>query len=80
MTTLRLLVALYVSLGALAFSAWSIRLWATTQIEKTNDGRVADWTSWLAWQVGRGLVWLGALVLAGGVLGVVATAVYRALA
>ncbi len=67
-------LALWLAAGLTALSAWAVRVYATSEL-----ARGADWTSWLVWQLGRGLIWLGVLLMAGGVFGFAAAAVWRAL-
>lgn len=59
----------YLAVGLLLFSAWSIRVWAT------SERPARFWpspTPWLVWHTGAGLVWLAVLILAGGLAGLAA--------
>ncbi len=75
MTHLAFVAASSLALGLLAFSAWTVRVYVTTELAPK-----ADWTSWLVYRHGQAVIWLAALVTGGAVLGVVAHAVWRLVA
>lgn len=60
--------------GLVGFCAWCV--WLFTTKEYTGRG---DWTTALLYRTGQGVIWLCALLVAGGVLGGAASAVWRAL-
>ena len=74
MTVAQLALALYLSAGALAFSAWCVRAWATRELKPD-----ADLASRLVWESGRVFVFLAALVIAGGIAAMAARAAWRVL-
>lgn len=67
-------IVLLIAPGILAFAAWTIYIWATRQAPGPKD----SWTNALIWYTGRTLIWVAALLLAGGLFGAAAHAVWRA--
>jgi hypothetical protein len=63
-----------VVLGLLAFAAWTVRVFVTTELRPK-----ADPTSVLIYRAGQACIWLAALALAGGILGTVARLMWRML-
>lgn len=74
MTSLAFVFAGALAVGLLAFCAWCVWTWATKDLQPD-----AGWTSWLIFNLGQGLIWLAALLIAGGVLGGAAAAAWRAI-
>ncbi len=64
-----------VVLGLLAFAAWAVRVFVTTELAPR-----ADRTSVLVYRSGQACIWVAALALAGGILGTVARLMFRMLA
>jgi hypothetical protein len=65
-------VAVWLGGGLLAFCAWTIRIYTTTEI-----GPATDRTSRLVWYTGLGCIWAAALLLAGGLFGAALATVWR---
>jgi hypothetical protein len=74
MKLLELALAVYLALGALAFTAWATWTWSRTSLAPK-----ADPTTRVIWYVGAAMPWLFALLVAGAVLGVVARGVFTLL-
>ena len=73
MTALLLaVVSSTVAVGVLGFSAWALKVYASSTLEPK-----ADLTSKLVYYYGRSVIWFVALVAAGAVLGVTAAAIAR---
>jgi hypothetical protein len=71
MTVMRWAIALWVAAGLTAFSIWTVRVWAKADLPAKTDR-----TSWLAWQCGRAMVWLAAILMAGAIGGAAARAAW----
>jgi hypothetical protein len=74
MTPLALALSFTLAIGLTALAAYAVRLFVTTDL-----GRGSDWTSWMLWQTGRALIWVAVILLAGGLFGLAAGSVWRAL-
>jgi len=61
------------AVGLLAFAAWTIRIFVTSDLQAT-----ADRTSWMLYQLGRALCWVAARLIGGALLGGAASAVWKA--
>jgi hypothetical protein len=72
MTPLAFALAFVLALGQLAFCAWCIYVYVTSDVSPASN-----WTTLLVWYTGRGLIWVAALLLAGGLFGLAAGAVWR---
>jgi len=62
------IVASWIGLGLLAFSAWCVRTWAVSDPPRPEAG----WTARLVYLLGAGLVWAGALLICGAIMGLAA--------
>lgn len=75
-------LTIYLVAGALALSGWSVVVFVRTQrpiARAAGVDRVTWATATLLWWGGAGVVWFGALVIGGGLVGAVGLAVARAL-
>ena len=59
------------AVGLLSFCGWCV--WVFT----TKEYAGPDWTTAVIYRTGQGVIWLAALLVAGGVLGGAAAAVWR---
>jgi hypothetical protein len=67
MSVLQWAIAFWVAAGLMAFSAWTVSVWARTSLPPRTDR-----TSWLVYQSGRAFVWLAAILSAGAIFGIAA--------
>jgi hypothetical protein len=62
MTLMQAAAAGYLALGMLAFSGWTVYVFANSTLP-----RDADWTTVAIYRTGQGLIWFAIVFLAGGV-------------
>jgi hypothetical protein len=72
MTALAFVFTGALAVGLLAFAAWCVYVFTTKELAPQGD-----WTTWLVFQVGRGVIWTAALLVAGGILGGAAAVMWR---
>jgi hypothetical protein len=71
---LQFAVAFVFAFGLAGFGGWTIYTYVTTTLP-----RQADLTSRAVYFCGQGLIWVGVILLAGGLFGLAAGSVWRAI-